>query len=80
MQMLRQYSPLVETYIQNMRPMMTLGTVPEGDNTFSARRAGEGRRARTANQRQWQAQAQVLADWGACSLFPRNFSRAGFCR
>jgi hypothetical protein len=34
MQMLRQYSPLVETYIQLMRPDQTLGTVPAGDKYY----------------------------------------------
>jgi len=34
MQMLRQYSPLVETYIQLLKPDETLGTVPGGDKYF----------------------------------------------
>src|ERR1700730_10190036 len=34
MQMLRQYSPLVETYIQMMRPDPNLGRVPAGDKYF----------------------------------------------
>jgi peptidase M48-like protein len=34
MQMLRQYSPLVETYIQMMRPDAKLGPVPAGDKYF----------------------------------------------
>jgi hypothetical protein len=37
MQMLRQYSPLVETYIQNFRPDKRLGAVPEGDKYFLGR-------------------------------------------
>jgi hypothetical protein len=37
MQMLRQYSPLVETYIQNLRPDKRLGSVPEGDKYFLGR-------------------------------------------
>ncbi len=37
MQMLRQYSPLVETYIQNLRPDKRLGAVPEGDRYFLGR-------------------------------------------
>src|ERR1700675_5115819 len=37
MQMLRQYSPLVETYIQNLRPDRQLGAVPEGDKYFLGR-------------------------------------------
>jgi hypothetical protein len=37
MQMLRQYSPLVETYIQSLRPDKHLGTVPEGDKYFLGR-------------------------------------------
>jgi hypothetical protein len=34
---LRQYSPLVETYIQYLRPDKQLGTVPDGDKYFLGR-------------------------------------------
>src|SRR5690348_7326362 len=34
MQMLRQYSPLVETYIQLLRPDQTLGSAPAGDKYY----------------------------------------------
>src|SRR5579863_6134580 len=34
MQMLHQYSPLVETYIQILRPDQTLGTAPAGDKYY----------------------------------------------
>jgi hypothetical protein len=37
MQSLRQYSPLVETYIQNLRADKDLGTVPDGDRYFLGR-------------------------------------------
>jgi hypothetical protein len=37
MQSLRQYSPLVETYIQILRPDKHLGSVPEGDKYFLGR-------------------------------------------
>jgi hypothetical protein len=37
-QKLHQYSPLVETYIQQMRPDQTLGAVPNGDRYFLGRR------------------------------------------
>jgi len=36
-QLLRQYSPLVETYIQNLRPDKQLGAVPDGDKYFLGR-------------------------------------------
>ena len=36
-QSLRQYSPLVETYIQNLRADKELGTVPDGDKYFLGR-------------------------------------------
>src|SRR5690348_9687096 len=36
-QQIRQYSPLVETYIQNQRPDRDLGTVPAGDKYFLGR-------------------------------------------
>src|SRR5690349_24933826 len=37
MQAIRQYSPLVETYIQNLRPDKELGFVPAGDKYFLSR-------------------------------------------
>lgn len=37
MRMLREYSPLVETYIQNLRPDEELGLVPNGDIYFLGR-------------------------------------------
>jgi hypothetical protein len=36
-QLLRQYSPLVETYIQYLRPDKRLGVVPDGDKYFLGR-------------------------------------------
>ena len=36
-QLLRQYSPLVETYIQNVRPDKQMGTAPDGDRYFLGR-------------------------------------------
>src|SRR5271169_5148916 len=36
-QLLRQYSPLVETYIQHLRPEKQLGAVPYGDKYFLGR-------------------------------------------
>src|SRR5260370_38365577 len=36
-QLLRQYSPLVETYIKNIRPDKHLGAVPDGDRYFFGR-------------------------------------------
>ena len=36
-QMLRQYSPIVETYIQTLRPDKELGAVPNGDKYFLGR-------------------------------------------
>ena len=35
--MLKQYSPLVETYIQELRPDKDMGTVPAGDRYFLGR-------------------------------------------
>src|SRR6516165_11581410 len=37
MQLLRQYSPLVETYIQYVRPDKQSGAVPDGDKYFLGR-------------------------------------------
>src|SRR2546425_3468536 len=36
-QQIRQYSPLVETYIQNLKPDKELGRVPAGDKYFLGR-------------------------------------------
>jgi hypothetical protein len=36
-QLLRQYSPIAETYIQKFRPDKDLGAVPDGDNYFLGR-------------------------------------------
>jgi hypothetical protein len=36
-QLIRQYSPLVETYIQNVRPDRQFGAVPDGDKYFLGR-------------------------------------------
>src|SRR5260370_32731875 len=36
-QQIRQYSPLVETYIQNLKPDKDLGYVPDGDKYFLGR-------------------------------------------
>src|SRR5438874_334515 len=36
-QQIRQYSPMVETYIQNQRPDKDLGSVPAGDKYFLGR-------------------------------------------
>src|SRR5487761_536821 len=36
-QQIRQYSPLVETYIQNLKPDKELGYVPAGDKYFLGR-------------------------------------------
>src|SRR5216684_91216 len=36
-QQIRQYSPLVETYIQNQKPDKDLGSVPAGDKYFLGR-------------------------------------------
>ncbi|MDQ1409089.1 MAG: hypothetical protein QOJ41_824, partial [Acidobacteriaceae bacterium] len=36
-QMLRRYSPLVETYIQTVKPDKALGAVPDGDRYFLGR-------------------------------------------
>jgi len=39
---LRQYSPMVETYIQELRPDKELGLVPEGDHYFLGRATFKG--------------------------------------
>jgi len=56
-QLLRQYSPLVETYIQNIRPDKHLGAVPDGDKYFLG--GPSWRRALSLNP--WTAWSATLA-------------------
>jgi hypothetical protein len=51
-QSLRQHSPMVETYIQNLRTDKALGSVPDGDRYFLGRAAlGEGVRLHMISQK-----------------------------
>ena len=53
MQMLRQYAPLVETYIQLLKPDEALGTVPAGDKYFLGKAdLAKGPRLAAAHERQ----------------------------
>jgi len=75
-QLLRQYSPLVETYIQNLRPEKQLGAVPSGDKYFLGR-------AELANgvdieplDRDAGTKHKMVAAWGeffSTAFVPRGF-------
>jgi hypothetical protein len=76
MQVLRRYSPLVETYIQYVRPDKQLGEVPGGDKYFLGR-------ARLANgmeieplRRDADVKHKLLSGWG--EFFSMEFVPSGF--
>jgi len=78
MQFLRQYSPLVETYIQTLRPDGHLGAVPDSDKYFLGR--ADLTKAWSSNR--WSAvlepNTRYSAAWGTSSRW--NFSPAASCR
>ena len=76
MHLLRQYSPLVETYIQYVRPDKQLGEVPGGDKYFLGR-------ARLANgveieplRRDADIKHKIFGGWG--EFFSMEFVPSGF--
>ena len=78
-QALRQYSPLVETYIQLVRPDKELGAVPEGDRYFLGRAAlGKGVELEPliANGSGGSAKQRLLSSIGgffSAEFLPRGF-------
>ena len=73
-QLLRQYSPLVETYIQNLRPDKQLGAVPDGDKYFLGRAElakGVELEPLTPDKKH-----KMFAGWG--SFFSVEFLPSGF--
>jgi len=78
-QVLRQYSPLVETYIQLVRPDKELGAVPDGDRYFLGRAAlakGVELEPLIANGSSGSARQRLLASIGgffSAEFLPRGF-------
>ena len=72
----RKYSPLVETYIQNLKPDKDLGYVPAGDKYFLGKaRFRQGREPGFAFGHRQQGQKNLLAASGIsfrlrCSICP----------
>jgi len=76
MQLLRQYSPLVETYIQYMRPDKQLGPVPVGDKYFLGRAVlAKGVELEPLN-REAGVKQKMFGGWG--DFFSMEFVPAGF--
>jgi hypothetical protein len=76
MQLLRQYSPLVETYIQYVRPDKQLGAVPDGDKYFLGRAVlAKGIELEPLN-RGTNLKQKMFGSWG--DFFSMEFVPAGF--
>ena len=83
MQKLHQYSPLVETYIQQMRPDDKLGTVPNGDKYFLGRAElakGVELEPLTTEQQGAGSSTRCSAASGTFSLSRWSSCRAASCR
>jgi len=76
MRMLRQYRPLVETYIQYLRPDKQLGEVPEGDKYFLGRaELAKGVELEPLN-RDAGMKHKIFGSWGnffSVEFLPRGF-------
>jgi len=76
MQLLRQYSPLVETYIQYVRPDKQSGAVPDGDKYFLGRAVlAKGIELEPLN-REAGVKQKIFGGWG--NFFSMEFVPAGF--
>jgi peptidase M48-like protein len=74
--MLRQYSPLVETYIQYLRPDKLLGAVPDGDKYFLGRAELSKGVELEPLERDAGVKHKVFGNWG--SFFTMEFMPQGF--
>jgi Peptidase family M48 len=76
-QLLRQYSPLVETYIQNVRLDKQSGAVPDGDKYFLGRaELDKGVELEPLNHDAGSMKRKVFGGWG--SFFSTEFVPRGF--
>jgi hypothetical protein len=81
LQKLHQYSPLVETYIQQMRPDDKLGTVPSGDKYFLGRAElakGVGLEPLTTEQQGGGIKQKVFGGLGNVFSLQMEFLPRGF--
>lgn len=78
-QSLRQYTPLVETYIQNLRTDKELGSVPAGDKYFLGRaELGEGARLHMLSQKQGGLKQKVFGSVTGLFSFDVHYVPDGF--
>jgi hypothetical protein len=78
-QSLRQYSPMVETYIQNLRSDKELGSVPAGDKYFLGRAAlGEGVRLHMLSQKQSGMKQKIFGSFTGLFSFDIHYVPDGF--
>jgi hypothetical protein len=76
-QLLRQYSPLVETYIQNIRADKELGAVPDGDKYFLGRaELGKGVELEPLDRDTNSLKHKVFGGWAG--FFSTEFVPRGF--
>src|SRR6266446_2094891 len=76
-QLLRQYSPLVETYIQNIRADKQLGAVPDGDKYFLGRaELAKGVELEPLDREANSIKHKVFGGWA--SFFSTEFVPRGF--
>jgi hypothetical protein len=76
-QLLRQYSPLVETYVQNLRRDKELGAVPDGDKYFLGRaELSKGVEVEPLERDAAGMKHKVLGGWA--SFFSTEFVPRGF--
>jgi hypothetical protein len=75
-QLLRQYSPLVETYIQYLRPDKDLGAVPDGDKYFLGRAGLQNSVELEPLEHQVDIKHRLLASWKG--FFSTEFVPSGF--
>jgi hypothetical protein len=77
-ELLRQYSPLVETYIQYLRPDKRVGTVPNGDKYFLGR--ADLAKGVGLEPLEHTVGLKHKVSGGIREFFPRSLSRAASCR
>jgi hypothetical protein len=75
-QLLRQYSPLVETYIQFLRPDKELGAVPDGDKYFLGRAELAKGVELEGLDRDADVKHKIFGGWG--EFFSKEFVPRGF--
>jgi hypothetical protein len=76
MQLLRQYAPLVETYIQYVRPDKHLGEVPDGDKYYLGRAELAHGVVLESLNRDPSTKHKIFRTWG--EFFSMEFLPAGF--